>query len=886
MARYNVNVSPDTWVLPNRSHFINWVDKTFKYAAPPKVQTCPKCDEEAEGECPAKVTLDSVSLFPHQNFVKDYMQFASPYRGLLLLHFLGSGKTCSSIAAAEILMNHMDVVIMLPASLRDNYVNEIKKCGSKFFSPQQHWSFVKSPSKETLQELKIAPEFAKKQKGIWVSDTKLSANFGALNDAQKAQINAQLSHMIENRYQFINYNGLQRKHIQELVKDGNPFDNKVVIVDEIHNLVSRIVNGRLIGSAVYKLLMAATNCKLILLSGTPIINYPFEIAYVVNLLAGPITHYEIKINKTSADFNKDAIEAMLLENPYVDDFSIDISKRTITIQLLPVGFHVVDRMSSKISRYDGTHIKSHGVIVDEIHKALQQMRLPVAKKIGTKTTTLLPDKQDEFNELFVDEATGNVRNPRMFMKRILGTVSYYNTFSPELFPSSRIKEVGVPMTTSQFNMYEKARADERKKERRKKNPKGGEESSDQVYRFFSRAICNFVFPEAIKRPFPSKLSEMKGEIDADEDELAKLADEETEDKAGKANLYAKLLKECLQTIRDNKDEYLSATEVGKYSGKYEKILKKIQTSPGNVLVYSQFRNVEGLGLLGMTLETNGWAQFKIKKEGAEWTLDVAEEDLDKPKYATFTGNNEESRMLLKIFNNDFTGVPASLLPKKASNLRGDILKVMMITQSGAEGISLKNTRQVHIMEPYWNHIRMDQVIGRAVRTCSHVDLPADERNVDVFIYFSTLTEEQQKASFTLRTQDKGLTSDEYLFGIAKKKKKITDGILELLKKASVDCALNANVADGLKCFAFPVNMGDNKFVIHSDITFEETDVSVEKGLEKATWNGTLLRTSKGNFLIKEGTDDVYDYDIYIYSGRILKIGKIIQEGNKKKIVLN
>jgi hypothetical protein len=190
------------------------------------------------------------------------------------------------------------------------------------------------------------------------------------------------------------------------------------------------------------------------------------------------------------------------------------------------------------------------------------------------------------------------------------------------------------------------------------------------------------------------------------------------------------------------------------------------------------------------------------------------------------------------------------------------------------------------MEPYWNHIRMDQVIGRAVRTCSHVDLPADERNVDVFIYFSTLTEEQQKASFTLRTQDKGLTSDEYLFGIAKKKKKITDGILELLKKASVDCALNANVADGLKCFAFPVNMGDNKFVIHSDITFEETDVSVEKGLEKATWNGTLLRTSKGNFLIKEGTDDVYDYDIYIYSGRILKIGKIIQEGNKKKIVLN
>jgi hypothetical protein len=214
------------------------------------------------------------------------------------------------------------------------------------------------------------------------------------------------------------------------------------------------------------------------------------------------------------------------------------------------------------------------------------------------------------------------------------------------------------------------------------------------------------------------------------------------------------------------------------------------------------------------------------------------------------------------------------------------MKVMMITQSGAEGISLKNTRQVHIIEPYWNHIRLDQVIGRAVRTCSHVDLPPEHRNVEVFIYYSKFTEEQIKTSFTLRTQDKGLTSDEYLFNIAKRKKKITDGILDLLKKASVDCALNATASDGIKCFSFPVNIGDNKFIVHPNIGLEETDISMEKGLEKKQWNGTLLRTSKGNFVIKEGTNEVYDYDIYVYSGRILKIGHIVQEGNKRKIMLD
>ena len=883
MSRYKVEVSPEAWILPNRTQFINWIDKTFKYSGPKKesVKTCPACTEE-DGECPAKIQVDSVSLFPHQNFVKDYMQFSSPYRGLLLLHFLGSGKTCSSIAAAEILMNHMDVIIMLPASLRDNYVNEIKKCGSKFYSHKQHWSFVKSPSADILQKMKIAPEYAKKQKGIWMANPESQPNFDTLTDANKSQINGQLHHMIENRYQFINYNGLQRKHIQELSKDGNPFDGKVVIVDEIHNLVSRIVNGRLIGSAIYKLLMGAQNCKLILLSGTPIINYPFEIAFIINLLAGPIKYYDIKINKTSG-FSKDAIEAVLLENPFVDDFNIDPSNRTISIRLLPVGFQVMNRRTSHIARDKGP-VKGHADIITDIQETLQtKLRLAVSKKSGTRTTSLMPDTQEEFNTLFVDEVKGTVRNPRLFMKRILGTVSYYNTYSPELFPSWRITEVAVPMTLNQFNLYEKARAEERRKERRK--TKGPNDSADQVYRFFSRAICNFVFPESIKRPFPSKLSDMKGELDIDEDELVKIT--ESDDKAGKTNLYSKLLRDCLQSMRDSKDEYLNMREIGKYSGKFEKIVSAIQKSPGNVLVYSQFRNVEGLGLLGLTLEANGWAQYKIKKEGNAWALDVAEEDLDKPKYATFTGNNDESRMLLKIFNNDFAGVPSSILPptSRSSNLQGQVLKVMMITQSGAEGISLKNTRQVHIIEPYWNHIRLDQVIGRAVRTCSHVDLPPEHRNVEVFIYYSKFTEEQIKTSFTLRTQDKGVTSDEYLFNIAKKKKKITDGILELLKKASVDCALNATASDGLKCFSFPVNIGDNKFIIHPNIGLEETDISMEKGLEKKLWNGTLLRTNKGNFVIKEGTDEVYDYDIYVYSGRILKIGHIVREGKTRKIML-
>ena len=68
---------------------------------------------------------------------------------------------------------------------------------------------------------------------------------------------------------------------------------------------------------------------------------------------------------------------------------------------------------------------------------------------------------------------------------------------------------------------------------------------------------------------------------------------------------------------------------------------------------------------------------------------------------------------------------------------GDIIKVLMITSSGSEGITLKNTRFVHIIEPYWHPVRTDQVIGRARRICSHQDLPEELKTVEVFIYLMT-----------------------------------------------------------------------------------------------------------------------------------------------------
>jgi len=66
--------------------------------------------------------------------------------------------------------------------------------------------------------------------------------------------------------------------------------------------------------------------------------------------------------------------------------------------------------------------------------------------------------------------------------------------------------------------------------------------------------------------------------------------------------------------------------------------------------------------------------------------------------------------------------------------------VVIISQTGTEGIDLKNIRQVHILEPWYNMNRIEQVIGRARRNCSHKELPESERNVQIFLHSCSLDE--------------------------------------------------------------------------------------------------------------------------------------------------
>jgi len=201
-----------------------------------------------------------------------------------------------------------------------------------------------------------------------------------------------------------------------------------------------------------------------------------------------------------------------------------------------------------------------------------------------------------------------------------------------------------------------------------------------------------------------------------------------------------------------------------------------------------------------------------------------EDKMEHRYFSLFTGTEsvEEKEIILNIYNNRFSNLPAVTrddLKQKFRHLGskftengnkfGEIIKVIMITASGAEGIDLKNTRFVHIMEPYWHHVRINQVIGRARRICSHADLEKELQDVTIFMYLAVFGDDVLKTEQypELKLIDHSETTDMRLFHMMEEKERLSERFLEVLKVTSIDCALNYRN----KCFVFPTKTPNQMF---------------------------------------------------------------------------
>lgn len=782
-------------------------------------------------------------------------------------------------------MTDMGFVIMLPASLRTNYIGDIRtRCGNKYLTLRQRFKFIplssiKSKITEVSEMTFVPSKVIRKNKGLWIpiqSNASNSGNYADFDEETRSKIAAQLDEIIQTKYEFIHYNGMTSKRLIEMEAD-NPFHDKVVVIDEVHNFISRTIGNGKIGKRVYELLIKANNCRIIALSGTPIINHPFEVSVLMNLLAGTQTIYSLKSNKLME------LSQKLESHPRVDSFEVDVAKKLVHTQLLPERFSFVNKSQAFVKKSDTA--PSNKETIDQIC-AENGCSIHTAKH-----SLLLPINEEDFVKTFVDMASHSVINERMLAKRMMGLISYYGKYDEETYPTLLpVKMVYLNMPETMFGVYESNRIKEiqlEKKLRKNKARAAGQGDAlaklSQVYRVYSRTACNFAFPSDIKRPFPTNLKAMTNELGQADDDMSSDDGNPVE-----SSSYAKQIEEALVKLTDGASEYLSVKNLqDNLSPKFASVIKLSNKCKGKVLVYSQFRVVEGLGVLSLALEENGWSEVRLKKQSSgAW--EVVCKDLTKQKFFQYRGNNEETAMLMSIYNNNLQNMDAEILRKlggagKEDNLHGDFLKMAMITQSGAEGISLKHVREVHVLEPYWNEIRINQVIGRAVRANSHVELPRSERNVQVYRYIMRLPVELAKRSKEMFMQDDINSTDEIIFGIAARKAKIVNSIQEVMKAAAVDCMFHKKDHPKVECLRFPVNADQNALAYTADLEKDETDAEFNQRVKVEKVEGRFrdCKYKDVHYAVKD--DTIYDLEAY-KQGKFLQLGKLIKKDNGWKIV--
>lgn len=934
-----VLVRASSYYMSNREIFLNFISSLFrKYKD--EID-----NESADASCDSRQTGDFTAL-AHQNLVRDYLNIYTPYRGLLLYHGLGSGKTCSSIGIAEGLKNHKEVMVLTPASLRANFYKELKKCGDPIFKKNQYWEFIKTGNNDKLidaisKALSLPVETINKQGGAWMVNIQKPSNYSSLTAPQQRQLDSQLNSMIESKYQFINYNGLRKSHMQSLSANGtrNPFDNKVVIIEEAHNFVSRIANKIATGDSgslslmLYDNLLRAKNVKIVMLTGTPIINYPNELGIMFNILRGYIKTFILKLNVLSSrKVNEDSIRQILSKVSVADYVEYAPSTTTLTITKNPFGFVNVNKKGV----YEGVVVGERGDIDDDqflriVVAELLKNDIEVAKGVRVREFKALPETLNDFKAYFIEEDGFTVKNINLLKRRIMGLASYFRSAQEQLLPtynkSIDFHVIKVPMSDFQFEQYEDARKNERELEKRnaqKRRKAAGQDvytETVSTYRIFSRAFCNFVFPKpVIVRPMPLKAGDIGSALEQDgldEDMLdAKSIDELLKEPDGKytaedreareqiarkleAAAYAAAIQEALTKLEQNADKYLSRQALATYSPKFLAILDNI-SSPENIgcnLVYSQFRTLEGIGILALVFQQNGFARLKLVKNSAGiWRFDMAPGDLEKPKFVLYTGteDEEEKEIVRNIFNGEWNIVPRNLVEElEAAGYRnnnlGEVVKIFMITASGAEGIDLKNVRYVHLTEPYWHPVRIEQVIGRARRICSHAALPENLRTVEVFLYLMEFSENQltNELSIELRQKDKSkldnitpLTTDQAIYEIATIKEDVNSLLLTAVKEASVDCVIHskAGAKEGLKCFTFG-GVTPDKFATAPSIAEEETDAVAAGNRVKLTWKAKTVTVEGIKYAYREDTGELYDLQSFKDKNPVL-VGNLEKKGTR------
>lgn len=240
----------------------------------------------------------------------------------------------------------------------------------------------------------------------------------------------------------------------------------------------------------------------------------------------------------------------------------------------------------------------------------------------------------------------------------------------------------------------------------------------------------------------------------------------------------------------------TVTQLGEIAPKIKLIMDLIKSSEGIVVIYSQYV-WSGIIPCAIALEHMGFTRHGTRKMLVTESKNINHtfyKNFNQPSYAILTGaesvmGSTKIEDILPILNN----------PK---NSDGSSIKVILMTPIAGEGLSFKNAREIHILEPWYHFNRTEQVIGRTIRTCSHKLLPPEERNVTVYLHACIQNEtpvvEPPKKRGKKQVVETGkvqhtISPDIHAYKISARKLYETQKAEETIRNNAIDCALLENI---------------------------------------------------------------------------------------------
>ena len=215
-------------------------------------------------------------------------------------------------------------------------------------------------------------------------------------------------------------------------------------------------------------------------------------------------------------------------------------------------------------------------------------------------------------------------------------------------------------------------------------------------------------------------------------------------------------------------KFLAPSKIEDHSSKFALITKLIKKSKGLIFVYSNLVD-SGAQLFAMCLEEHGY-ETAIGTRLLKTTANEVERG-SMGKYILFTSDLSETERRKALDR-----------VKSPDNINGEDIKVIIASPSISEGVDLSYVRQVHVMEYWWNMSRIEQVVGRGIRTCSHQALPFEDQNCTVYLHVCKLPDSGRE-----------LIDEFYYRTMVEAKAKSIATVKQIIMESAMDCPLQTDI---------------------------------------------------------------------------------------------